>query len=257
MRDKSQLRPYQLVLLRHGESVWNKQDLFTGWTDVDLSDHGREEGQEAGSALKEHGFAFDVAFTSVLKRAIRTLWLLLDEMDLMWIAVHRDWRLNERHYGALQGLNKAETARKFGDAQVKLWRRSFDTRPPALEKEDPRNPRYDARYMELSQEELPATECLKDTMARFMPCWQGRIAPAVLSGKRVLIVAHGNSLRALIKYLDKVSDADIVGLNIPTGIPLVYELDKDLNPIRHYYLADAKRPQDATKTVASTSLLKD
>jgi 2,3-bisphosphoglycerate-dependent phosphoglycerate mutase len=257
MRDKSQYRPYQLVILRHGESVWNKENLFTGWTDVDLSDRGKEEGQKAGNGLKEHGFAFDVAFTSVLKRAIRTLWLLLDEMDLMWIPVHRDWRLNERHYGALQGLNKAETARKFGDAQVKLWRRSFDTRPPALEKEDPRNPRYDARYRELSQEELPVTECLKDTMARFVPCWQCRITPTVRSGKRVLIVAHGNSLRALIKYLDKVSDADIVGLNIPTGIPLVYELDEELQPIRHYYLGDAERGQDATKAVASTSLLKD
>jgi 2,3-bisphosphoglycerate-dependent phosphoglycerate mutase len=242
-----------LVLLRHGESVWNKENLFTGWTDVDLSDHGREEGQEAGNGLKEHGFAFDVAFTSVLKRAIRTLWLLLEEMDLMWVPVHRDWRLNERHYGALQGLNKAETAKKFGDAQVKLWRRSFDTRPPALEKEDPRNPRYDARYRDLSQEELPVTESLKDTMARFVPCWQSLITPVVFSGQRVLVVAHGNSLRALIKYLDKVSDADIVGLNIPTGIPLVYELDKDLKPIRHYYLADAERAQDAAKTETSTS----
>jgi 2,3-bisphosphoglycerate-dependent phosphoglycerate mutase len=257
MNGKSKCDPRQLVLLRHGESIWNEENLFTGWTDVDLSDRGREEAHEAGSGLKEHGFAFDVAFTSVLKRAIRTLWLLLDEMDLMWIPVHRDWRLNERHYGALQGLNKAETAKKFGETQVKLWRRSYDIRPPALEKEDPRHPRYDARYRELSPEEIPATECLKDTFLRFLPCWHDRITPAVCSGKRVLIVAHGNSLRALVKYLDRVSDGDIVELNIPTGIPLVYELGEDLEPIRHYYLGDAERVQKAMQTVAGQSSLKD
>lgn len=230
----------QLVLLRHGESLWNRENRFTGWTDVDLSDRGRAEGREAGRLLKEQGFTFDVAFTSVLKRAIRTLWLLLDEMDLMWIPVHRDWRLNERHYGALQGLDKAETAGKFGETQVKLWRRSYDVRPPALEEDDPRHPGRDARYRELSPAELPATECLRDTLARVLPCWHDRIAPAVRSGKRVLVAAHGNSLRALVKYLDAVSDADIVELNIPTGIPLVYELDEDLKPIRHDYLGDAE-----------------
>ena len=257
MKDKPKCNLRQVVLLRHGESVWNKENLFTGWTDVDLSERGREEGQEAGHVLKEHGFTFDVAFTSVLKRAIRTLWLVLDEMDLMWIPVHRDWRLNERHYGALQGLNKGETAKKFGETQVKLWRRSYDIRPPALEDEDPRHPRHDARYKELSQEEIPATECLKDTMVRFLPCWHDRITPVVCSGKRVLIAAHGNSLRALVKYLDGVPDADIVELNIPTGIPLVYELNEDLKPIRHYYLGDAGRVQKAMRAVASQASLKD
>ena len=248
---------YQIVLLRHGESVWNKENLFTGWTDVDLSERGRGEAHEAGCGLKEHGFKFDVAFTSVLKRAIRTLWLVLDEMDLMWIPVHRDWRLNERHYGALQGLNKAETAKKFGEAQVKLWRRSYDIRPPALEEDDPRHPRHDARYRHLSQEELPATECLKDTVARFLPTWHDRITPVVRSGKRVLLVAHGNSLRALVKHLDGVSDTDIVALNIPTGIPLVYELDEDLHPIRHYYLGDAERVQKAMQAVANQASPKE
>ncbi len=257
MKDQSKCDVRQLVLLRHGESVWNKENLFTGWTDVDLSDRGREEGQEAGRGLKEHGFTFDVAFTSVLKRAIRTLWLLLDEMDLMWIPVHREWRLNERHYGALQGLNKTETAKKFGETQVQLWRRSYDIRPPALAEEDPRHPRHDPRYRELIPEEIPATECLKDTLARFMPCWHDRIVPVVSSGKRVLIAAHGNSLRALVKHLDEVPDADIVELNIPTGIPLIYELDKDLKPIRHYYLADAQRVQKAMQAVASQASLKD
>ncbi len=256
MKDKPKCSHRKVVLLRHGESVWNKENLFTGWTDVDLSDRGREEGREAGSGLKEHGFSFDVAFTSVLKRAIRTLWLTLDEMDLMWIPVHRDWRLNERHYGALQGLNKAETAKKFGETQVKLWRRSYDIRPPALAEEDPRHPRHDARYRELSQEEIPATECLKDTLARFLPCWHNCIAPMVYSGKRVLIVAHGNSLRALVKYLDGVSDAEIVDLNIPTGIPLVYELKEDLKPIRHYYLGDAESVQKAMQAVASQATVK-
>ncbi len=257
MKDKPKCDLRQVVLLRHGESVWNKENLFTGWTDVDLSDRGIEEGQAAGLDLKEHGLTFEVAYTSVLKRAIRTLWLVLDEMDLMWIPVHRDWRLNERHYGALQGLNKAETAQKFGETQVKLWRRSYDIRPPALEEKDPRHPCHDARYRDLSQEEIPATECLQDTFMRFLPCWHDHIMPAVCSGKRVLIVAHGNSLRALVKYLDGVSDADIVELNIPTGIPLVYELDAALKPIRHYYLGDTERVQKAMQAVASQPLLKN
>jgi len=256
MKDKPKCDRRQVVLLRHGESVWNKDNLFTGWTDVDLSDRGREEGQEAGRGLKEHGFTFDVAFTSVLKRAIRTLWLVLDEMDLMWIPVHREWRLNERHYGALQGLNKAETAKKFGETQVQLWRRSYDIRPPALEEDDPRHPRHDPRYRELSPEEMPATECLKDTLARFLPCWHDRIAPMVYSGKRVLLAAHGNSLRALVKHFDEVSDADIVELNIPTGIPLIYELDENLKAIRHYYLGDAQRVQKAMQAVAGQASLK-
>ena len=256
MKDKPKCDFRQVVLLRHGESDWNKENLFTGWTDVDLSERGREEGQEAGRGLKEHGFTFDVAFTSVLKRAIRTLWLVLDEMDLMWIPVHRDWRLNERHYGALQGLNKTETAKKFGETQVKLWRRSYDIRPPALEADDPRHPRHDPRYRELSPEEIPATECLKDTLARFLPCWHDCIAPVVCSGKRVLLAAHGNSLRALVKHFDEVSDADIVELNIPTGIPLIYELDNNLKAIRHYYLGDAQRVQKAMQAVASQASLK-
>ena len=256
MNDKPKCDLRQLVLVRHGESIWNKENLFTGWTDVDLSDRGREEAQEAGRGLKEHGFTFDMAFTSVLKRAIRTLWILLDEMDLMWIPVHRDWRLNERHYGALQGLNKAETAKKFGETQVKLWRRSYDTRPPALEEDDPRHPRHDPRYRELSREEIPATECLQDTASRFLPCWHDRIAPMIRFRKHVLLAAHGNSLRALVKHLDGVSDADIVELNIPTGIPLVYELDEDLKPIRHYYLGDAQRVQKAMQAVASQASMK-
>ena len=232
MNNKLNGPPRQVVLLRHGESVWNKENLFTGWTDVDLSDLGREEGDDAGKILQVHGFTFDVAFTSVLKRAIRTLWLVLDAMELMWIPVHRDWRLNERHYGALQGLNKTEMGQQFGESQVKLWRRSYDVRPPALDEADPRYPRHDARYREISQDEIPATECLKDTLTRCLPCWQHLITPVVCSGKRVLIVAHGNSLRALVKYLDGISDADIVELDIPTGVPLVYELDEDLQPIR-------------------------
>jgi 2,3-bisphosphoglycerate-dependent phosphoglycerate mutase len=250
MKDKPNDSPRQLVLLRHGESIWNKENLFSGWTDVDLSDHGRAEAQEAGHDLKEHGFSFDVAFTSVLKRAIRTLWIVLDEMDLMWIPVHRDWRLNERHYGALQGLNKSETALKYGEAQVKLWRRSYDIRPPALEEQDPRHPGHDPRYRHLAPDQLPSTECLKDTVARFFPAWTDCIAPAVQSGQRVLIASHGNSLRALVKYLDNVSDADIVDLNIPTGIPLVYELDEELHPLRHYYLGDPARVQKAVQAVA-------
>jgi len=256
MKNISKCVPRQLTLLRHGESVWNKENLFTGWTDVDLSERGREEVREAGRGLKEHGFPFDVAFTSVLKRAIRTLWIVLDEMNLMWIPVHRDWRLNERHYGALQGLNKAETARQYGEAQVKSWRRSYDVRPAALEEKDPRHPCHDPRYRHLPQEQLPATECLKDTVARFLPCWHDRIAPAVQCGQAVLIAGHGNSLRALVKYLDDVSDADIVDLNIPTGIPLVYELDEELHSIRHYYLADDARVQKAMQAVASQGSVK-
>lgn len=242
---------YKLVLLRHGESVWNKENLFTGWTDVDLSEKGVQEAKEAGHVLNEERYTFDLAFTSVLKRAIRTLWIALDEMDLMWIPVIRDWRLNERHYGALQGLNKAETAAKYGEKQVKVWRRSYDVRPPALEPDDPRYPGHDPRYRCLTKGQLPLTECLKDTVVRFLPAWQEAITHEVRSGKRVLITAHGNSLRALVKYLDNVSDEEIIGLNIPTGMPLVYELDDDLRPLRHYYLGDPERIQQAMEAVAS------
>jgi 2,3-bisphosphoglycerate-dependent phosphoglycerate mutase len=242
---------HKLVLLRHGESVWNRENRFTGWTDVDLSDRGREEAREAGRLLREGGFEFDLAFTSVLKRAIRTLWIALDEMDLMWLPVRNSWRLNERHYGALQGLNKAETAAKFGDEQVKIWRRSYDIPPPALEGGDARHPRNDRRYAGLGPAELPLTECLKDTVARFLPLWNEAIAPEVRAGRRVLIAAHGNSLRALIKYLDGVSERDIVELNVPTGIPLVYELDAELKPLRHYYLGDPARVAAAVQAVAA------
>ena len=241
---------HKLVLLRHGESVWNKENLFTGWTDVDLSERGRQEAQEAGRVLIAQGFTFDVAYTSVLKRAIRTLWIALDEMDLMWVPVIRDWRLNERHYGALQGLNKSQTAAKFGEQQVKIWRRSYDTRPPALDESDPRYPGHDPRYQGLTREQLPLTECLKDTVERFLPCWHEQIAPAVSSGKRVLITAHGNSLRALVKYLDNVEDQEIVELNIPTGMPLVYELDDQLKPMKHYYLGDPEQVKAAMEAVA-------
>ena len=231
---------HKLVLLRHGESDWNRENRFTGWTDVDLSERGVEEARAAGRLLKAEGYDFDIAYTSVLKRAIRTLWLVLDEMDLVWLPVEKTWRLNERHYGALQGLNKAETAAKFGENQVLVWRRSYDTPPPALERGDPRHPANDARYAGLAAGELPLTECLKDTVARVLPYWNGSIAPAIRAGKRALIAAHGNSLRALVKYLEGISDADIVGLNIPTGIPLVYELDAALKPVRApYYLGDA------------------
>jgi 2,3-bisphosphoglycerate-dependent phosphoglycerate mutase len=240
---------FKLVLLRHGESDWNKENRFTGWTDVDLSDKGIQEAHQAGKSMMKEGFLFDVAFTSVLKRAIRTLWIAQDEMDLMWIPVYRSWRLNERHYGALQGLNKAETAKKFGEEQVKIWRRSYDTRPPALTKDDARYPGKDPRYQNLSTEELPLTECLKDTVARFLPYWNETIAPAVIAGKRVLISAHGNSLRALVKYLDSIADDEIVELNIPTGVPLVYELDEVLKPIRHYYLGDAMAIEQAMQAV--------
>jgi 2,3-bisphosphoglycerate-dependent phosphoglycerate mutase len=229
---------YKLVLLRHGESQWNLENRFTGWTDVDLTEAGIAEARAAGELLKREGYGFDIAYTSVLKRAIRTLWLALDALDLMWLPVVHSWRLNERHYGALQGLNKAETAAKFGDQQVLVWRRSYDTPPPALQPDDPRSPAGDPRYAELAAGELPLTECLKDTVTRVLPYWDGAIAPAIRAGKRVLVAAHGNSLRALAKYLDQISDTDIVGLNIPTGIPLVYELDVGLRPLRHYYLGD-------------------
>lgn len=242
---------YKVVLLRHGESVWNRENRFTGWTDVDLSGKGIEEANEGGRLLREEGYVFDVAYTSVLKRAIRTLWIVMDRLDLMWIPVHNSWRLNERHYGALQGLNKAETAAKFGEEQVKIWRRSYDVRPPALDRSDPRFPGHDPRYKGLSEAELPTTECLKDTVARFLPYWQETIAPAVKSGQRAIIAAHGNSLRALVKYLDNVSDEEIVGLNIPTGVPLVYELDENLKPITHYYLGDPEKVKAAMDAVAA------
>lgn len=241
----------KIVLLRHGESAWNKENRFTGWTDVDLTAQGIAEAKEAGRLLKEGSFTFDIAYTSVLKRAIRTLWLTLDELDLMWIPVVRSWRLNERHYGALQGLNKAETAAKFGDAQVLIWRRSYDIPPPALDVNDDRYPGRDPRYAKLSAEELPLTECLKDTVERFLPYWRDVIARSVAAGERVMIVAHGNSLRALVKYLDNIGDEQIVALNIPTGIPLVYELTDDLKPIRSYYLGDADKVAAAAAAVAN------
>ena len=241
----------KLVLVRHGQSDWNLQNRFTGWTDVDLSETGRAEATEGGRVLRREGYSFDAAYTSVLKRAIRTLWIVLDEMDLMWIPVERSWRLNERHYGALQGLNKAETAAKFGEEQVKIWRRSYDIRPPALELTDERYPGRDPRYRGLKPDELPLSECLKDTVERFLPYWHETIAPAVREGRRVLIAAHGNSLRALVKYLDNVSDQDIVELNIPTGMPLVYELDDALKPLRHYYLGDPEKVKAAMEAVAA------
>lgn len=247
---------YKVVLLRHGESKWNEENRFTGWTDVDLSHKGHIEAKQAGQALREAGFTFDLAYTSVLKRAIRTLWIALDELDLMWIPVIRDWRLNERHYGALQGLNKAETAAKFGEDQVKIWRRSYDVPPPALDKNDPRYPGNDRRYKDLTAKELPLTECLKDTVARFLPCWHERIAPDIRAGKNVLIVAHGNSLRALVKYLDNVSDQDIINLNIPTGMPLVYELDRELKPLRSYYVGDPEKVKAAMEAVAAQGKVK-
>ena len=241
----------KIVLLRHGESSWNKENRFTGWTDVDLSEKGRQEAVEAGVALKAGGYVFDVAYTSVLKRAIRTLWITLDGLDLMWIPVYRSWRLNERHYGALQGLNKAETAEKYGEAKVKIWRRSYDVPPPSLTPDDERYPGHDPRYKGLTKDELPLTECLKDTVARFLPLWHETIAPAIRSGQKVLIAAHGNSLRALVKYLDNVSDADITELNIPTGMPLVYELDDDLKPLNRYYLGDPEKVRAAMEAVAA------
>ncbi|HUU73271.1 MAG TPA: 2,3-diphosphoglycerate-dependent phosphoglycerate mutase [Burkholderiales bacterium] len=241
----------KLVLLRHGESVWNKANRFTGWTDVDLTERGTAEAREAGRLIGEAGLDFDVAYGSVLKRAIRTMWLALDELDRMWIPQHLSWRLNERHYGALQGLNKSETAKKYGDEQILVWRRSYDTPPPALEVSDERNPMNDLRYQALGQEAMPLTECLKDTVARFLPYWNETIAPQVRSGKRVLIVAHGNTLRALVKHIDNVSEQEIVGLNIPTGIPLVYELEDDLSPVRSYYLGDPEEAKRAAAAVAA------
>ena len=241
----------RIVLLRHGESIWNQENRFTGWYDVDLAEKGMTEAREAGRLMKEQGFTFDRAYTSVLKRAIRTLWLALDQMGLLWIPVTKSWRLNERHYGALQGLNKAETAAKFGDEQVLVWRRSYDIPPPALEKGDSRYPGQDPRYAGLAETDLPLTECLKDTVNRFLPYWHDTIAPQVKAGKNVIVTAHGNSLRALVKYLDNVSDQDIVGLNIPTGIPLVYELTDELKPIRHYYLGDPDAIAKAQQAVAN------
>jgi len=240
---------YKVVLLRHGESVWNKENLFTGWTDVDLSEKGVEEAHTAAKLLSEGGFTFDIAFTSVLKRAIRTLWIVLDDMDLMWIPVVRSWRLNERHYGDLQGLNKAQTAAKFGEEQVHVWRRSYDTPPPALSRDDERYPGKDRRYAHMPTDEVPLTECLKDTVERFLPYWVDAIVPVIKEGKKVVIAAHGNSLRALVKYLDNISDEEIPGLNIPTGVPLVYELDQDMHPIKHYYLGDQAAVEAAINAV--------
>jgi 2,3-bisphosphoglycerate-dependent phosphoglycerate mutase len=247
---------YKLVLLRHGESTWNRENRFTGWTDVDLSEKGVEEATQAGRILKKEGFLFDLAFTSLLKRAIRTLWIALSEMDLMWIPEIKSWRLNERHYGALQGLNKAETAAKFGEEQVHVWRRSYDTPPPPLEKTDPRYPGVDPRYADLTKEELPVTECLKDTVERFLPYWHQTIAPEIRSGKKLIIAAHGNSLRALVKYLDHISDEEIPSLNIPTGMPLIYELNDDLTPIKNYYLGDPEAVEKAMQAVANQGKVK-
>ncbi len=240
----------KVVLIRHGESVWNAENRFTGWTDVDLSEKGRAEAQKGADILKQEGYTFDVAYTSTLKRAIRTLWYVLDGLDLMWIPVRHSWRLNERHYGALQGLNKAETAAQFGDAQVKIWRRSYDTPPPALTPDDERFPAKDPRYKDVPQEELPLTECLKDTVARVLPYWESTIVPDIRAGKKVIIAAHGNSLRALVKHLDNLSEAEIMELNIPTGVPLVYEFDENLKPLRHYYLGDQAEIAAAMDAVA-------
>ena len=242
---------YKLVLLRHGQSTWNLENRFTGWTDVDLSEKGREEAALAGKLLKDDGYEFDLVYTSVLKRAIRTMWIAMDEMDQMWLPVIRHWRLNERHYGGLQGLDKAETAQKHGAEQVKIWRRAYATPPPALTEDDERHPKHDRRYQKLSTDELPLTESLKDTVARFIPYWTDTIAPQIKSGKRVLIVAHGNSLRALVKHLDNISEEEIVGLNIPTGIPLVYELDEELHPIKNDYLGDPDAARKAAEAVAN------
>jgi 2,3-bisphosphoglycerate-dependent phosphoglycerate mutase len=244
------IRTERLVLIRHGESTWNKENRFTGWTDVDLTPGGLEEAHRAGRLLRDKGYGFDIAYTSVLKRAIRTLWVVLDELDLMWIPVFRSWRLNERHYGSLQGLNKSETARKFSEEQVHEWRRGYAVRPPALDKDDDRYPGKDPKYSGLQEEALPLTESLKDTVERFLPYWESDIAPAILAGRRALIVAHGNSLRALVKHLDKISDDDIPALNIPTGIPLVYELDSNLQPVKHYYLGDPEAIKKAVSEIA-------
>jgi 2,3-bisphosphoglycerate-dependent phosphoglycerate mutase len=246
----------KVVLLRHGESTWNKENRFTGWTDVPLSEKGMEEARQAGKLLRNEGFVFDIAFTSVLKRAIKTLWIVLEEMDLMWIPVVRNWRLNERHYGALQGLDKSEAAAELGEEQVKLWRRSFDVEPPPLTLDDPRHPRYDPKYAGFHPEDIPATECLKDTIARFMPYAQEKISPAIRAGSRVLIVAHGNTLRGLVKYAERISDEEIADLNIPTAIPMVFELEDDMQPIRRYYLGDQERVKKAAAAVAAQSAAK-
>ncbi len=243
--------PYKMVLLRHGQSIWNLENRFTGWTDVDLTELGIQEAHSSGQIMRQEGYTFDIMYTSVLKRAIKTMWIVMEEMDLEWLPVIRAWQLNERHYGALQGLNKAEMATRSGEAQVKLWRRSYDVPPPALELDDPRHPRFDPRYAGLTPEQLPACESLKDTVGRMLPYWHSTIAPTVKSGQRVLIVAHGNSLRSLVKYLDNISDEDIPALNIPTGIPLVYELDADLKPLKSYYLADEEAVRKAAEAVAN------
>ncbi len=247
----------KLVLLRHGESTWNRENRFTGWTDVGLSEKGAQEAREAGQALLKEGYVFELAFTSVLKRAIKTLWLALEEMDLMWIPQFKSWHLNERHYGALQGLNKIDMVERFGAEQVQIWRRSYDIPPPALSPDDERSPGKDSRYESLSPSQIPLTECLKDTVARVLPYWRDAIAPAVRSGKRVIVASHGNSLRALVKYLDNVSDTEIVGLNIPTGIPLVYELNDDLTPIRSFYLGDSETISQAINAVANQTRRKE
>jgi 2,3-bisphosphoglycerate-dependent phosphoglycerate mutase len=246
----------KIVLLRHGESVWNQENRFTGWTDVDLSDKGLVEAREAGLLLRNAGFTFDVAFGSVLKRAVRTMWIVLDELDLMWIPQQLSWRLNERHYGALQGLNKTEMAAQYGEDQILVWRRSYDVPPPALDKTDPRYPGNDRRYGDVTEKDIPVTECLKDTVARFLPYWNDAIAPQVKAGRRVIVVAHGNTIRALVKYLDNVSEKDIVGLNIPTGIPLAYELDDNLRPLRNYYLGDPEKARQAAAAVAAQAKAK-
>jgi 2,3-bisphosphoglycerate-dependent phosphoglycerate mutase len=246
-----ELAMYKLVLIRHGESTWNLENRFTGWTDVDLTDTGIAQAKNAGKLLKAEGYEFDVAYTSVLKRATRTLWHALDEMDRTWLPVVHSWRLNERHYGALQGLNKLDMAKQYGDAQVLVWRRSYDTPPPALEATDPRSERGDLRYAKLNPSDVPLTECLKDTVARVIPFWDESIAPAIKAGRRIVVAAHGNSIRALVKYLDNIGDDDIVGVNIPNGIPLVYELDANLKPIKHYYLGDAEAAAKAAAAVAN------
>jgi 2,3-bisphosphoglycerate-dependent phosphoglycerate mutase len=247
---------YKLVLIRHGQSTWNLENRFTGWTDVDLTDLGKQEALLGAQSIKDAGLTFDVAYTSVLKRAIKTLWIVLDTLELQWIPVSRAWQLNERHYGALQGLNKAETAEQYGDAQVKIWRRSYDTPPPALELDDPRHPSFDRRYAGLTAEQRPQTEALKNTLERVLPYWHGTLVPAIKSGQRVLIAAHGNSIRALVKYLDNISDDEITELNIPTGIPLVYELDDDLKPIKSYYLGDEEAVKKAAEAVANQAKAK-
>jgi 2,3-bisphosphoglycerate-dependent phosphoglycerate mutase len=249
--ESTQSPMHKLVLIRHGESTWNLENRFTGWTDVDLTETGVEQAKNAGKLLKAAGYDFDIAYTSVLKRATRTLWHCLDELDRTWLPVVNSWRLNERHYGALQGLNKAELAKQYGDQQVLVWRRSYDTPPPALDPSDPRSERADVRYAKLKPDQIPLTECLKDTVVRVMPLWTESLAPAIKAGKRVVIAAHGNSIRALVKYLDNIPDDDIVGLNIPNGIPLVYELDENLKPIRHYYLGDAEAAAKAAAAVAN------